>query len=329
MKLLLLVEKARYEKFLPDLPITRAVDMTFCPKGTANAEAAGACPDAEVLCVDSLTVVDRELMSLLPRLRMIHVEGVGTDQVDTAFAAQKGVFVCNNPGCNASGVAEHAIFLMLSLLRQGPDSHFAVMTGHQKELNAALFQDQMPELGDCTVGLVGFGDIGRAVAVRLGGFGCQVYYNARQRRAPEEEAACGAAYLPLEELAARCDIVSLHCPATPETTHLVNADFLRRMKPGAYLINTARGAVVDNEALIAALASGHLAGAGLDAFDPEPVLPGHPLLTAPAAVKDRLVLTPHSAGLTVRAFRQAHENIWNDIALLAAGERPNNVVNGI
>ena len=139
----------------------------------------------------------------------------------------------------------------------------------------------LTELSACKVGLVGFGDIARAAAERLVPFGCELYYYTKRRRLPEEEKKYHVTYLPLEELAEKSDIVSLHCAVTEETRNLVDAALLRRMKPTAYLINTARGDLVDNEALRQALLEGRIAGAGLDTLSPEPV-PG-PLSAGPPA----------------------------------------------
>ena len=185
------------------------------------------------------------------------------------------------------------------------------------------------ELSACKVGLVGFGDIGRAAAERLAPFGCELYYYTRHRRTPEEERRYGVTYLPLEELTETCDIVSLHCAVTDETRNMVDEDFLARMKPTAYLINTARGDLVDNDALARALTEGRIAGAGLDTLAPEPVPAGHPLTVLPPEVQDRVALAPHLGGITEAAFRRAHAHMWRNAERLAAGERPDCVVNGL
>ena len=133
----------------------------------------------------------------------------------------------------------------------------------------------------------------------------------------------------LEELAEKSDIVSLHCAVTEETRNLVDAALLRRMKPTAYLINTARGDLVDNEALRQALLEGQIAGAGLDTLSPEPVPAGHPLTALPPEVHRKGVLAPHLGGITEASFRRAHAHMWRNVEHLAAGERPDNIVNGL
>jgi D-3-phosphoglycerate dehydrogenase len=136
-------------------------------------------------------------------------------------------------------------------------------------------------------------------------------------------------YLPLEELTRQCHIVSLHLPATADSHHLVDRAFLASMRPGAFLVNTARGAIVDDEALCAALRSGHLAGAALDAYDPEPLPPGHPLVTLAAECPDALILCPHQGGITSGAFQMVYRMLFDNLEKLMNGQRPDHVVNGL
>lgn len=185
------------------------------------------------------------------------------------------------------------------------------------------------DLSTCRVGLVGFGAIGQATAQRLLANGSEVFYYARHRRDPAVEAACGARYLPLYELAETCDIISLHLPATPESTHLLDRAFFGRMRPGSYLVNTARGAVIDDAALCEAIRSGRLAGAALDAYDPEPVTAEHPLVRLAAECPDRLILCPHQGGISHAAFREAARMVFADLEKLMDGKRPERVVNGL
>ena len=197
------------------------------------------------------------------------------------------------------------------------------------EMKERCMVEGLTELSACKVGLVGFGDIARAAAERLAHFGCELYYYTKHRRTPEEERKYGITYLPLEELAERSDIVSLHCAVTDETRNMVDEDFLARMKPTAYLINTARGDLVDNAALVQALTEGRIAGAGLDTLAPEPVPDGHPLTVLPQEIQDRVALAPHLGGITEASFRRAHAHMWRNAERLAAGERPDCVVNGL
>lgn len=153
-----------------------------------------------------------------------------------------------------------------------------------------------PELGEQTVGIIGLGDIGTATAKLLRPFGCKLYYYTAHRRPPEVEAELGVEYLPLEELAGRCDILSLHCAVNEQTTHMVNEEFLSHVKPGAILVNTARGQLVDNLAVRRALMDGRLGGIAMDTLDPEPTPADHPLVDLPPEVADRAVYSPTWAG---------------------------------
>ena len=329
MDIVILGQEARYRAYQPAMPFIGRQTLAFLDKDSAEEEIAAASPEAEVLFVDAITPVTASLMDRLPKLRLIHSEGVAYDRIDLDAARQRNIYVCNNKGCNAGAVAEQAILLMLMLLRRALPGDRAVRQGRQMEMKEQCMTEGLTELSACKVGLVGFGDIARATAERLAPFGCELYYYTRHRRTPEEERKYGVTYLPLEELAAACDIVSLHCAVTDETRNMVDDALLRRMKPTAYLINTARGDLVDNAALVQALTEGRIAGAGLDTLAPEPVPDGHPLTVLPQEIQDRVALAPHLGGITEASFRRAHAHMWRNAERLAAGERPDCVVNGL
>ena len=329
MKILILGPEARYQAYLPDLPFIRGQELVFLDKDSPEEEILAAAPDAEVLFADAITEVSASLIRRLPRLRLIHSEGVAFDRIDTSAAWERGIYVCNNKGCNAGAVAEQAILLMLMLLRHALPGDRAVRDGRQMEMKERCMIEGITELSACRVGLVGFGDIARATAERLAPFGCPLYYYTKHRRSPGEERRYGVTYLPLEELVGFCDILSLHCAVTEETRNLVDDALLARMKPTAYLINTARGDLVDHGALRRALLEGRIAGAGLDTLSPEPVPAGHPLTTLPPEIQDRVALAPHLGGITEAAFRRAHLHMWQNVGRLLEGERPDNVVNGV
>ena len=329
MKIVILGAEARYRAYQPAMPFIQRQELVFLDKDSTEAEILAAGGDAEVLFVDAITAVSAALMAQLPRLRLIHSEGVAFDRIDLSAARERGIYVCNNKGCNAGAVAEQAVLLMLMLLRHALEGDEAVRAGRQMEMKERCMVEGITELSACRVGLIGFGDIAHATAERLAPFGCRLYYYTRHRRTPEEEQRCHVTYLPLEQLLAACDILSLHCAVTEETRNLVDAAFLRQVKPTAYLINTARGDLVDNEALRQALVEGRLAGAGLDTLAPEPVPADHPLATLPQEVQDRVVLAPHLGGITEASFRRAHAHMWRNVERLAAGERPDSIVNGL
>ena len=329
MKILILGGRERYEKYLPRMPFIRQQELSFWDNDTPEEQLLARDADADILFVDAITPVTASLMAGMPKLKLIHSEGVAYDKIDLAAARERGVYVCNNKGCNAGAVAEQAIMLMLMLLRRAVPGDRAVREGRQMEMKERSMIEGIRELSDCRVGLVGFGDIAKATAERLAAFGCEIYYYSKHRRDREEEERYGVTYTTLEELAASCDIVSLHCAVTEETRGLANGAFLARMKPTAYLVNTARGELVDNLALRQALLDGKLAGAGLDTLAPEPVTADNPLVTMPAPACERVVLAPHLGGITEASFRRSHLHMWRNAERVADGHRPDQIVNGL
>ena len=329
MKILVFGPKNRYDTYRPALADELGAELVFHRPEESYLQAAQANADAPVLFVDAITDVDAAIMDAMPNLKLIHSEGVAFNCIDCAAAAERGIYVCNNQGCNADSVAEHAIMLMLMALRDGIDGHNAVREGRQIEKKTAFIAAGKPGLFQCPVGLVGFGDTARATAKRLLSFGCTLYYYTLHRRPPEVEAEYHLTYLPLEELAAASDIVSLHCAVTPDTIGMVNAAFLARMKPGSILVNCARGALVDNMALRQALIDGHLACAALDTIEPEPTPADHPLVDLPPEARGRAVYSSHLGGASGGCFARSHANMWANAQRVMNGLRPTNVVNGI
>lgn len=327
MKILIFGPKSRYDLYRPDFVGDLPVELVFAAAHQSTLQAAREHPDAEVVFADAITRVDGETIAALPQLRMIHSEGVAYNAIDIQAARERGVFVCNNKGCNAGSVAEHTVMLMLMALRQGVTGHRAVKAGEQIQFKERFMVSNAPELGEQTVGIIGLGDIGTAAARLLRPFGCTLYYYTAHRRPPQVEAELGVTYLPLEELAARCDILSLHCAVNEETAHLVNEAFLSHVKPGAILVNTARGQLVDNLAVRQALLEGRLGGVAVDTLDPEPTPASHPLVDLPAEIADRAVYSPHLGGITGGVFRRAHRNMWNSVRLILEGKEPNFIVN--
>jgi phosphoglycerate dehydrogenase-like enzyme len=264
--------------------------------------------DADVLW-HCLRPVGAEVLDAAPRLRLVQKIGVGVNTIDLERARQRDVAVCNMPGTNSRAVAEHALGLMLAVLRQVPRFDADVRAGHGWSWDPAR-QDGLGEIGGRTIGLVGFGGIPRLLTPVLRALGARVLYTAR---GPHGDA--DAEYRTLDALLAESDIVSLHVPLTEETRHLLDARRFSTMKPGAVLINTARGALVDEGALLDALDSGPLAGAGLDVFDREPVPPNHPLLSHP-----EVVLAPHVAWLTGETLARSLEVAADNCRRLQNGE---------
>ncbi len=245
----------------------------------------------------------------LPRLRIVANCAVGLDNVDLAACAARGVVVTNTPDVLTDATADLTLALVLAAarrLKEGADLiDRGAWTGWDPRLLLGL------ELSGATLGIVGAGRIGRAVGLRARAFGMRLCYAARAPK-PTFELETGALFLPLDALLARSDIVTLHVPSAPETRCLVDARALARMKPGAILINTARGDVVDEAALVDALTSGHLAAVGLDVFADEPQVP-EALVRHP-----RAIVLPHLGSATVRTRRaMAHLAVRNVCALLS------------
>lgn len=329
LKILILGPKSRYDAYAPDFLSQLSLELAFLEQYSSAEQAAKQNADAQCLLVDAITPVSAELMDLLPQLKMIHSEGVAFNCIDLDAARQRGIFVCHNKGCNASTVAEHTVMLMLMALRHGITGHKAVLEGRQFEMKQAVMVSKAPELREQTVGLIGFGDIGQATARLLRPFGCKLFYYTAHRRTPEVEEEFGITYLPLEELAARCSVLSLHCAVNDQTRHMIDAPLLEKVRPGALLVNTARGELVDNLAVRQALLDGRLGAIAVDTLYPEPTPADHPLVALPPEIADRAVYSPHLGGNTGGSFARGHRNMWNSVRLILEGQRPNFIVNGL
>ncbi|GIX48829.1 MAG: D-glycerate dehydrogenase [Candidatus Tectimicrobiota bacterium] len=263
--------------------------------------------------------IDASVLEAGPRLKVVANVAVGYDNIDVAAATRRGIVVTNTPGVLTETTADLAWGLLLSVARRIPEGDRFVRAGQWTEWKLMLMLGH--DVYGQTLGIVGLGRIGQAVARRARGFGMTVLYHNRRRVSPALEAELGATWVELPTLLQRSDFVSLHVPLTAETTHLIGEAELRLMRPTAYLINTARGAVVDEAALIRALQEGWIAGAALDVFAHEPEVPE--ALTQ----LDNVVLTPHigSASVATRT-RMAVMAAQNLVAALR-GERPPHVVN--
>lgn len=279
--------------------------------------------ETEVLLVDAMGKVDAQIISSLPKLKMIMSEGVGYQGFDVDYATKKGIPVCNNKGVNDTAVAEDALLLILSCLRSIITGHQSVYDGRQIDVKKASF-GVIKEISECTVGLIGFGDIARCTAKFLNALGARVLYTNRTRYEKLED-EYNVTYTDLDSLLKQSDFVSLHLAANEETKNIVNAEFLDKMKADAFLINTARGDLVDNEALLNALLDNKIAGAGLDVIQPEPITADNILLDE--RIKNKLVLTPHTGGITHLTVKKIYDNIWENISRLENNKPLKNRVN--
>ncbi|MCA9845979.1 MAG: D-glycerate dehydrogenase [Dehalococcoidia bacterium] len=263
--------------------------------------------------------IDADLMAAAPGLRIIANMAVGYDNVSPSDANEAGIWLTNTPGVLAETTADLAFALLMDAARNLTASDRDTRAGGWKTWSPTAFLGQ--DVYRATLGIVGLGEIGEAMARRARGFSMRILYASRTRK-PAVESNLGLEWRSFEEVLVSSDFVSLHVPLTPETRHLISHRELALMKPGAILVNTTRGAVVDQDALVASLRSGHLGGAALDVTDPEPLPLDHPLFALPNAV-----ITPHigSASLATRA-KMAEMAALNIIEVLA-GRIPLNPVN--
>lgn len=291
--------------------------------GEASPEAIEiAVADATALVVRSMPV-DAALLAKAPRLRVVVKSGAGTDVIDLAACSARGILVANAAGANSFAVAQHAVALMLAVQRDMMRLDRMVREGRYRERERVGFL--LGDLWQATVGLVGFGSIARHVARMVrDGFGAHVLAYSPSLTHKDAAAAGIERVDGLDALLVRADILSLHLPLTPATQGLIGAAQLARMKPSACLINTARGGIIDEAALLAALDAGRLAGAGLDVFAREPPCQDDPLLHC-----DRVILSPHVGGGGDAALRAT--GIATVRALLAAlsGGTPEHLVNRV
>jgi phosphoglycerate dehydrogenase-like enzyme len=282
-----------------------ALRITVCPEHD-DALLARLLPETDVIW-HVLKRCTAEMIAAAPKLRLIQKIGVGVNTIDLDTAKARGIAVCNLPGTNARAVAELTLALMLAVLRRLPRFDAAMRRGEWLDPD---LQDGIGELGGRTVGLIGYGAIPRMLAPVLIALGCRVIYTSRTRHAD-----AAAEWRTSDALLAEADVVSLHLPLTDDTANLIDTAALARMKRGALLINTARGGLVDQAALTEALASGRLAGAGLDVFVHEPHNASEALFHLP-----NVVLTPHIAWLTTGTFDRSFALAAENCRRLAAGD---------
>jgi phosphoglycerate dehydrogenase-like enzyme len=281
-----------------------ALQITACPEHD-EALLARLLPETDVLW-HVLKPCTAAMIAAAPQLKLIQKIGVGVNTIDLGAAKARGIPVCNLPGTNSRAVAELTLALMLATLRRLPRFDAALRRGTWSDPE---LQDGIFEIGGRTVGLVGYGAIPRLLAPVLIALGCRLLYTARQ---PVSDAL--GEWRTFDALLAEADIVSLHLPLTGATTALIDAKAFARMRPGAILINTARGGLVDQVALVDALRSGRLAAAGLDVFAHEPPDPADALFALP-----NVVLTPHIAWLTTDTFDRSFVLAAENCRRLATG----------
>jgi glycerate dehydrogenase len=274
--------------------------------------------EADIVLTNKVRIT-AEHIAALPRLRLIAATATGVDNIDVEAARTRGIGVCNVRGYAVRTVPEHVFALMLALRRSLPAYRDDVRAGRWSQADVfSLLTQPIRDLAGNTLGVAGSGSLGEAVA-RLGrAFEMRVLFAERRGATTARQGRT-----PFDQVLAESDVISLHLPLTPETRHLIGAPEFARMKPGAILINTARGALVDPHALLAALKSGRLAGAGVDVLEVEPPPADHPLLTADLP---NLIVTPHVAWASIEAQQRLADEVMANVVAFARGESRNRVV---
>jgi len=259
-------------------------------------------------------------------VKLVQVTGAGLDRLDEAALKKIGIAVANVPGGSNSAVSEYAVTCASTLLRRFAWSDAEIKAGRYDAFRKRMLGDNLAGLDGLTVGVVGLGVIGLAVAQAFHRAGARISYFDPAPRDPKAAAAIDAKSLTLEELLRTADVVTLHVPLIPATKGLIGAQQLTAMKQGAILINAARGGIIDEAALVAHLESGHLGGAAVDVYSTEPPAADDPLLQAKGDAAARLLLTPHIAGVTRQSAAFLFRASWANVARVLSGEAPLNRV---
>lgn len=288
-------------------------DFEFqCVTGNDEEERIKILSDADFILSTGDYLLSSKHMDAAPKLKLIQKRGTGVDKIDAKAAAERGIPVAITAGANATIVAEHTIMLMIATYKRLPLVDRNLRQGNWMKDASRTFSYQ---LRGKTVGIVGLGNVGKEVAKRVRAFECPVIYNARNRRTPAVEQQLGVEFRLLDALIAEADVLTLHVPLASDTENMIDARRLSMMKPKAILINCARGRIVDEAALVKALKSGAILGAGLDVFAEEPARAGHPLFEL-----DNVVLTSHTAAITIDNVSIITRHCFNNMRRVALGE---------
>lgn len=302
------VEKRMAELFdarfnVDDVPLTRDALVA-------------AMADCDVLVPTVTDSIDASIIAAAPpRLKLIASYGAGVNHIDLAAAKAKGIMVTNTPGVFTDDTADLTMALILNVPRRLGEGHRAMRNGEWRGWSPTGMLGH--RIGGKTLGIIGLGRIGEAVAMRAKAFGMNIIYNKRSRLPASVEDELGVTFEPdIDRLVARSDIITLHCPLTADTDKIINADRIAHMKPNAYVINSSRGELIDEDALIEALQSGRIAGAGLDVYTHEPAVDSRFLSIANA------VLLPHLGSATYEGREASGERVITNIRVWADGHRP-------
>jgi len=289
----------------------------------ADPELAAQVADADALVIPAVGPALPANLFEGSRVRLVQVTGAGVDRLDRSAMERLGIAVANVPGGSANALAEYAVASALTLLRRTAWADAEISAGNYVAARARMVEESLQGLEGLTVGVVGLGIIGTRVAEAFHAMGCDIVYSDPAPFDAARAEAIGAQDLPLPELLREADVVTLHVPLLPATRSLVGEAQLAAMKPGAILVNAARGGVVDEAALARHLSAGRLGGAAVDVFSEEPPGPGNPLLALTGEARGRLLLTPHIAGVTRQSWAFLFRSAWENVErVLLRGEAP-------
>jgi lactate dehydrogenase-like 2-hydroxyacid dehydrogenase len=309
------------------IKIPESFDIQFFPQYDEK-EVAQASMDTDFILAPSTNPpITAKIISSAKSLKLIQLCGSGYDTVDLEAADKAGVPVAHSPGQNSKTVAEYAFTLMSILNRGILESDIETKRGNYQEVREKIEKEGTYELEGMNLGILGIGPIGKEIAKIGFFFRANLFYYDVIRLSPEQEKEFKLTYLDFKELLKISDILTLHIPLNPNTKKLIGRKELALMKPTAILINTSRGGILDDEALIDALKSNRLKGAALDAFKPEPLPQDHPFLSLGPELHKRLILTSHLGGATRQASSRMYQEAINNILRMVRGESPKYVVN--
>lgn len=304
-------------------------DVNFA-KGNGEEDVIEACRDADLLLVPAANPpITAKIIQNINSICFLQVFGAGFDKVDINAARAANLPVANTPGQNATTVAEFTIGVLVALQRKILIGKHEVEAGNHESIHQKFVQSGLKEIRGTTIGLLGLGAIGRNVARLANTMGAKVSYYDVYRPDKSVEEELNITFCTFKELLKNNEVISLHLPLNNDTRGLISKEEFALMQPGTLLINTARGEIVDQFALAEALKSGHLGGAAIDHFAPDPPPIDHPLLTLPPEAKNRLIVTPHIAGVTEASFTRMLKEAVENMQRVLAGEEPKYVVNGI
>jgi D-3-phosphoglycerate dehydrogenase len=295
----------------------KSVKVIELPPGSSEEDLAKLIPDADGLMTRGSIKITRELMESSPRLKVVGVHGIGCDHVDLKAAKELGIMVCNTPDALTVTVAEMAMAMTLAMLRNVVSADKAVRNDQWKRKYSDLIG---VELANKKVGIVGMGRIGAATAKRMKAFGAEIIYWSRTRK-PILENEEGYQWMELEDLCKESDIISLHIPSSSETRKIISSELINTMKDGVFFVNTARGKVVDEEALINALKSGKIRAAALDVFENEPLK-----TESQFCHMDNVILTPHLGASNLEGMQRMSFQVAEGVLKAINGETPDNPV---